>query len=319
MLALAWNVPAAGVTAPMQSEIMTSLELQLDMFRQYLLVEKGLARNTLAAYVGDVQRFCHSLVQHGESPLDTPTRNDVIAYLAARRHQGISSRTTARELVAIKAFYEFMSGRSGTAENPAAHIQTARQWHRLPHTLTHAEIERLLQAPDTTTPLGKRDAALLELLYATGLRASELVHLTLSDVNTVGGYIKVKGKGDKERLVPVGEIATVQLDDYLLAGRPQLVKNRPASQVFVNRAAQGLTRQGLWKIVKRYVQESGITAEVSPHTLRHSFATHLLEGGADLRSLQHMLGHTDISTTQIYTHIVQQRLQQVYHQHHPRP
>jgi integrase/recombinase XerD len=319
MLAAAWNLLAAGAMALRKSESMTSLALQLDVFRQYLLVEKGLARNTLAAYVGDVQRFCEALVQHGKSPLDTPARSDVMVYLAARRQQGISSRTTARELVAIKAFYEFMCVRSETAENPVAHIHTARQWHRLPHTLTHAEIERLLQAPDITTPLGKRDAALLELLYATGLRASELVHLTLSDVNTVAGYIKVKGKGDKERLVPVGEIAAVQLDDYLLAGRPRLVKNRSVSQVFINRAAQGLTRQGLWKIVKRYVRESGIKAEVSPHTLRHSFATHLLEGGADLRSLQHMLGHTDISTTQIYTHIVQQRLQQVYHQHHPRP
>jgi integrase/recombinase XerD len=298
---------------------MSSPDLQLETFREYLLVEKGLARNTLEAYMGDVQRFCQALELSGKSPFDRLARDDIVAYLAARRHEGISSRTTARELVAIKAFYGFVDERSGTVNNPAAQIQTARQWHRLPSTLTHAEIDRLLQAPDTSTPLGKRDAALLELLYATGLRASELVHLALSDVHTVGGYIKVKGKGGKERLVPVGEMAAVQLDDYFLGGRPQLVKNRQVPYVFVNRAAQGLTRQGLWKIVKRYVHISGITAEVSPHTLRHSFATHLLEGGADLRSLQHMLGHTDISTTQIYTHIVQQRLQQVYHQHHPRP
>jgi integrase/recombinase XerD len=319
MLESAENVLAADVLSPMKSGIMSSLDLQLDTFRHYLLVEKGLARNTLEAYVGDVQRFCDALLQQGKSPFHTLTRDDVIAYLAARRHQGISSRTTARELVAIKAFYGFMGERSGTVDNPVAHIQTARQWQRLPPTLTHAEIDRLLQAPDTSTPLGKRDAALLELLYATGLRASELVHLAVSDVHTVGGYVKVKGKGGKERLVPVGEMAAVQLDDYFLEGRPRLVKSRQVPYVFVNRAAQGLTRQGLWKIVKRHVQVSGITAEVSPHTLRHSFATHLLEGGADLRSLQHMLGHTDISTTQIYTHIVQQRLQQVYHQHHPRP
>jgi integrase/recombinase XerD len=298
---------------------MSSPDRQLDAFRDYLLVEKGLARNTLEAYMGDVQRFCHALELRGKSLFDRLARDDIIAYLAARRHAGISSRTTARELVAIKAFYGFMDERSGTANNPAAHIQTARQWQRLPSTLTHAEIDRLLQAPDPSTPLGKRDAALLELLYATGLRASELVHLAMSDVHTVGGYVKVKGKGGKERLVPVGEMAAVQLDDYFLGGRPQLVKNHQVPYVFVNRAAQGLTRQGLWKIVKRYVHISGITVEVSPHTLRHSFATHLLEGGADLRSLQHMLGHTDISTTQIYTHIVQQRLQQVYHQHHPRP
>jgi integrase/recombinase XerD len=298
---------------------MFSLDIQLDAFQHYLLVEKGLARNTLEAYIGDVQRFCHYLSQQGVSPVHSLTRDDVIGYLATRRQQGVSARTTARELVAIKAFYAFMSECSGILTNPAAHIQTPHQWQRLPHTLTYAEVERLLQAPDTNTPLGKRDAALLELLYATGMRASEIVHLTLNDINTMGGYVKVKGKGDKERLVPVGDMASVQLDDYLLEGRPRLVRGRHATHVFVNRAAQGLTRQGLWKIVKRYVQEATLTTHVSPHTLRHSFATHLLEGGIDLRSLQHMLGHTDISTTQIYTHVVQQRLHKVYRQHHPRP
>jgi integrase/recombinase XerD len=316
---IAENVLTAGIRSRIKSETMSSLDIQLDAFQHYLLIEKGLARNTIEAYVGDVQRFCHYLNQQGTSPLHQLTRDDVIGYLAARRQQGISARTTARELVAIKAFYAFMSERSTMADNPAAHIQTPRQWQRLPHTLTHAEVERLLQAPDTNTPLGKRDAALLELLYATGMRASELVSLTLNDINTIGGYVKVKGKGDKERLVPVGDMAAVQLDDYLLEGRPKLVKNRQATHVFVNRAAQGLTRQGLWKIVKRYVQEATITTHVSPHTLRHSFATHLLEGGIDLRSLQHMLGHTDISTTQIYTHVVQQHLHKVYRQHHPRP
>lgn len=300
-------------------EIMSFFESQLDSFHQYLLVEKGLARNTLVAYVADVQRFCHYVERQGQSPAMPISREAVIDYLAARRQQGISARTIARELVAIKAFYSFTCEHAGMLENPAAQIQTPRQWHRLPHTLTHADVERLLQAPDTHTPLGKRDAALLELLYATGLRASELVQLTLSHVNTAGGYVKVQGKGGKERLVPIGEVAAVQLDEYLLQGRPKLVKKRQTPYVFVNRAAQGLTRQGLWKIVKRYVQAAGITIEVSPHTLRHSFATHLLDGGMDLRSLQYVLGHTDISTTQIYTHVVQQRLHQVYQQHHPRP
>jgi integrase/recombinase XerD len=321
-LGYAWtseNMLEASIMPRIKSETMSSRDIQLDAFQHYLLVEKGLARNTLEAYVGDVQRFCHYLSQQGISPVHSLTRDDVIGYLAARRQQGVSACTTARALVSIKAFYAFMSERSEMTNNPAAHIQTPRQWQRLPHTLTYAEVEQLLQAPDTNTPLGKRDAALLELLYATGMRASELVSLTLHDINTMGGYVKVKGKGDKERLVPVGDMASVQLDDYLLEGRPKLVKNRQAAHVFVNRAAQGLTRQGLWKIVKRYVQQATLTTRVSPHTLRHSFATHLLEGGMDLRSLQHMLGHTDISTTQIYTHIVQQRLQKVYRQHHPRP
>jgi integrase/recombinase XerD len=185
--------------------------------------------------------------------------------------------------------------------------------------LTPQEVEQLLQTPDTSTLLGKRDAALLEMLYATGLRASELVGLTVGDVQAMAGYVKVCGKGGKERLVPVGEIAAVQLDDYLLEGRPQLVKARPAVHLFVNRSAQGLTRQGLWKIIKKYMHQAAIHKPFSPHTLRHSFATHLLEGGADLRSLQHMLGHVDISTTQIYTHVVQQRLRALYTTHHPRP
>jgi integrase/recombinase XerD len=319
MLGTGENMLEAGIVLRVETEIMSSLDLQLDVFQHYLLVEKGLARNTLEAYVGDVQRFCHYLSQQGTSPVQLLTRDDVMGYLAARRQQRVSARTTARELVAIKAFYAFLSERSEMTHNPAAHIQTPRQWQRLPQTLTYAEVERLLQAPDTSSALGKRDAALLELLYATGLRASELVSLTLNDINTMGGYVKVKGKGDKERLVPIGDMASVQLDDYLLEGRPRLVKNRQATHVFVNRAAQGLTRQGLWKIVKRYVQEATLITHVSPHTLRHSFATHLLEGGMDLRSLQHILGHTDISTTQIYTHVVQQRLHQVYRQHHPRP
>jgi integrase/recombinase XerD len=295
------------------------IEPQLDAFYQYLAVEKGLARNTLIAYLADIQRFCTNLQQRSKQPFQTLSREDIIDYLATRRSHGISTRTTARELVAIKAFYRFLYERDKVASNPAVQIQSPRQWQRLPHVLTRAEVEQLLQTPDTSTPLGKRDAALLELLYATGLRASELVGLILDDVNTVGAYLKVRGKGGKERLIPIGEMAAVQLDDYLLHGRPQLIRARQAATLFVNRSAVGLTRQGLWKIVKRYVRHAGITKPMSPHTLRHSFATHLLEGGADLRSLQHLLGHVDISTTQIYTHIVQQRLRAIYQRHHPRP
>jgi integrase/recombinase XerD len=294
-------------------------EPQLDAFHQYLLVEKGLAQNTLVAYLADLQRFCTSLQQRSRQPCHMLRREDIIDYLATRRSHGISARTTARELVAIKAFYRFLCERAQVASNPAVQIQAPRQWQRLPQVLTRTEVEQLLQTPDTSTSLGKRDAALLELLYATGLRASELVDLRLDGVNTVGAYLTVRGKGGKERLVPIGDMAAVQLDDYLLHARPRLLRERQAVALFVNRSAVGLTRQGLWKIVKRYVRQARITKPVSPHTLRHSFATHLLEGGADLRSLQHLLGHVDISTTQIYTHIVQQRLQAVYHRHHPRP
>jgi integrase/recombinase XerD len=295
------------------------LDTQLDAFHQYLVVEKGLTHNTLVAYMADVQRFYASMQRQGKAPLQTLQRGDIVDYLASRRHQGVSAQTTARELVAIKAFYSFWCERETTVQNPVAQVQSPRQWRRLPQVLTRAEVERLLQMPDTSTAIGKRDAALLELLYATGLRASELVELTLDSVNTVGGALKVRGKGGKERLVPIGEIAAVQLEDYLSMGRAALVKRRHTPYLFVNRSAQGLTRQSLWKLVKKYALQACLTKPISPHTLRHSFATHLLEGGADLRSLQHMLGHADISTTQIYTHIAQPQLQRTYQMYHPRP
>ena len=294
------------------------LESQLDLLQQYLIVEKGLARNTLAAYMSDLQHFCAFAQAHGAATFQALTREDIIAYLAERRRQGIAARTIARELVSLKTLYRFLHLHEAGTADPTAQIQAPKQGRYLPNVLTPQEVEWLLQTPDTSTPLGKRDAALLEMLYATGLRASELVTLTVGDVQTTAGYVKVRGKGGKERLVPVGEMAVVQLDDYLLEGRPKLVKMRPAVHLFVNRSAQGLTRQGLWKIIKKYMHQAAIHKPFSPHTLRHSFATHLLEGGADLRSLQHMLGHVDISTTQIYTHVVQQRLRALYMTHHPR-
>jgi integrase/recombinase XerD len=295
------------------------LESQLDLLQRYLIVEKGLARNTLAAYMSDLQHFCAFAQAHGAATFQDLTREDIIAYLAERRRQGIAARTIARELVSLKTLYRFLPLYEAGTADPTAQIQAPKQGRYLPNVLTLQEVERLLHTPDTSTPLGKRDAALLEMLYATGLRASELVVLTVGDVQTTAGCVKVRGKGGKERLVPVGEMAVVQLDDYLLEGRPKLVKTRPAVHLFVNRSAQGLTRQGLWKIIKKYMHQAAIHKPCSPHTLRHSFATHLLEGGADLRSLQHMLGHVDISTTQIYTHVVQERLRTLYTTHHPRP
>jgi len=295
------------------------LDSQLDLLQQHLIVEKGLSRNTLAAYMSDLQHFGMFVRARGALMFQDLSREDIITYLAERRQQGIAARTLARELVSLKTLYRFLHGQQAGTADPTAQIQAPRQGRYLPDVLTLHEVEQLLQAPDTSTPLGKRDAALLEMLYATGLRASELIALTVGDVQTATGYVKVRGKGGKERLVPVGEMAAVQLDDYLLAGRPQLLKARSAVHLFVNRSAAGLTRQGLWKIVKKYLHQAAIHKPFSPHTLRHAFATHLLEGGADLRSLQHMLGHVDISTTQIYTHVVQQRLRALYMAHHPRP
>jgi integrase/recombinase XerD len=295
------------------------LEHQLEVLHQYLAIEKGLAENTIAAYMGDLQRFGAYAQAYGLEASTQLDRAVITDYLAERRQQGISARTTARELVAIKALCRFLAARGEVDGDPAATLQTPRQWQRLPSVLTYDEVERLLQAPDTTTAAGKRDAALLEVLYATGLRASELVGLRLEQVEVQSGVVKVRGKGGKERLVPIGELAAIQLEDYLAYGRPRLLKQYRTSYIFVNRSGQGLSRQSLWKIVKKYVQLAGINKAISPHTLRHSFATHLLEGGADLRSLQLMLGHADMTTTQLYTHVVQQRLQTVYQTFHPRP
>lgn len=305
------------MTRPRKAEPM--LDFQLDKLQHYLVVEKGLARNTLAAYMADVQRFVTFMEQHGRDALQAVKREDITAYLEARRQQGITARTTARELVSIRTLYRFLRDVEAITMEPTAHLQTPYRGKSLPQALTQGEVEQLLQAPDTCTLLGKRDAALLEMLYATGLRASELIGLRYEDIDTTVGYLRVCGKGGKERLVPMGEMATIQLEDYLTAGRPQLLKGRQATFLFVNRSAQGLTRQGVWKIVKKYMRQAAIYKPLSPHTLRHSFATHLLQGGADLRVLQQMLGHADISTTQIYTHVVQQRLQAVYTKHHPRP
>lgn len=296
-----------------------SFEHHLDRLQQYLIVEKGLSRNTLAAYLSDLQRFKNFLQQEALPAFQNLTPDHITGYLAARRRQGVAARTLARELVSIKTLYRLLREEGTLAVDPTQQISTPQQRQVLPDVLSLDEVEQLLEAPDRDTPLGKRDAAMLEVLYATGLRVSELVELSLGDVHAATGCIKVLGKGGKERLVPMGEVAAKRVEDYVLAGRLELAKGRQAAALFINRSARKLTRQALWKIVKKYVHQVAIHKSISPHTLRHSFATHLLAGGADLRSLQHMLGHVDISTTQIYTHVVQQRLQAVYTAHHPRP
>ncbi len=290
---------------------------QLDAFSQHLVVEKGLASNTVSAYMADLQRFFDHLEKAQVAfPLH---REAIVSYLFARRQEGITARSTARELSAIKAFCRFLHERGELHTDASRYVQTPNLARRLPRALTHEEVESLLQAPDTTSAGGKRDAALLEVIYATGLRASELVGLRLADIDMAGGYLKARGKGGKERFIPLGELAVLQLDDYLSDGRPQLLKQGPASDLFLNRSGRAMSRQSVWKIVKKYVQWAGIEKPISPHTLRHAFAIHLLEGGADLRTLQQLLGHADMATTQIYTHIVQERLRTVYNTYHPRP
>lgn len=294
-------------------------EDHLDSLQQSLIVEKGLARNTLAAYLADLHRFKDFVQQQDLPAFQNLTPDHITGYLASRREQGVAARTLARELVSIKTLYRFLREAGALALDPTEQISTPQQRQVLPDVLSLQEVEQLLGSPDTDTPLGRRDAAMLEVLYAAGLRVSELVALNLGDVHATTSCIKVRGKGEKERLVPMGEVAAGRVEDYMLAGRPELAKGRQVTALFINRSARRLTRQALWKVVKKYVRQVAIHKSISPHTLRHSFATHLLAGGADLRSLQHMLGHVDISTTQIYTHVVQQRLRAVYAAHHPRP
>ena len=296
-----------------------SFEHHLDRLQQHLIVEKGLARNTLAAYLSDLHCFRDFIEEENLPSFLCLTPDHITRYLARRREHGVAASTSARELVSVKTLYRFLREEGILTDDPTERISTPQQKHGLPDVLSMEEVERILEAPDRATPLGKRDAAMLETFYCAGLRVSEMVDMNLEDVRASTGFIMVRGKGGKERLVPMGEVATERIEEYLREGRPGLAKGREAAALFINRSARRLSRQALWKIVKKYVQKVAVHKTVSPHTLRHSFATHLLAGGADLRSLQHMLGHADISTTQIYTHVAQQRLRAVYAEHHPRP
>lgn len=294
-------------------------EHYLDQLQRHLIVEKGLSRNTVAAYLSDLYCFRDYIERENFPTFLCLTPDHITRYIAKRREQGVAASTSARELVSIKILYRFLREEGVLAVDPSERISSPQQKQVLPDVLSLEEVDRLLEAPDRDTPLGKRDAALLEIFYCAGLRVSELADLNRVDVHASTGFIMVRGKGGKERLVPIGEVAAERIEDYVLAGRPKLAKGREAAALFINRSAHRLTRQALWKIVKKYVQKVTIHKSISPHTLRHSFATHLLAGGADLRSLQQMLGHADISTTQIYTHVVQHRLRAVYSEHHPRP
>jgi integrase/recombinase XerD len=233
--------------------------------------------------------------------------------------QTLSARSCARNLSSLKMFFRFLVSDGKIKNSPVRLLEAAKLSQRLPGILSRQEVESLLSQPNGSNPLGQRDKALMEILYATGLRVSELVNLKLSNVNLEAGYVRMMGKGSKERIVPMGSKALEVLKAYLSEGRPRLLKGRSSSYLFLNLRGNPLTRQGFWKVIKKYGRSAGIKKEITPHKLRHSFATHLLEGGADLRSVQIMLGHVDISTTQIYTHITRERLKQVHERYHPRP
>ncbi|MFU8855780.1 MAG: site-specific tyrosine recombinase XerD [Deferrisomatales bacterium] len=290
----------------------------LGVFLDHLLVERGLSRNTVDAYARDVSAFLAFLGGAGRPEADTARGRDVLSWLKAQRARGLSARTTARRLSALRAFYRFLVREGLAGENPLERLESPKLWKTLPRTLSAEETRALVESPRSQDPQGLRDRALLELLYASGLRVSEAAGLTLDRVELSLGFVRPLGKGSKERIVPVGGRALEALRDYLEQGRPLLLKGRRDGHVFLSRFGRRLSRQSLWKRVKQAARAAGVSSSVSPHTLRHSFATHLLEGGADLRSVQMMLGHADLATTQVYTHITRQRLLDLVRRHHPR-
>ena len=289
----------------------------LDEFITHLRVERGLAQNTIQAYSRDLVRFFMYLESRNLTPFEIARGfiRDYVGTLSSR----LSKRSQARNISAIKTFFRFLVSEGRMKENPARLMETPRIPRKLPDILSLDEVMQLLVQPDITTPLGQRDRAMLELLYATGLRVSELVGLRVSDVKLEAGYVKTLGKGAKERLVPFGEKALQAVRAYLSYGRPALLKDGHPPHLFLNFRGKPLTRQGFWKIAGNHGRAAGIKKRIKPHGLRHSFASHLLEAGADLRSVQVMLGHVDITTTQIYTHVTRGRLKELHEKCHPRP
>jgi integrase/recombinase XerD len=294
------------------------MDAELNQFYQHLTVERGLAPLTLEAYARDLRDFWEFLEARGRKGWAAVSLDDVRDYLVVLEARSLGARSRARRLSALRQFFRFLEREEQVAVNPLELLDSPRLPRKLPQVLGEKEVAALLAAPDPTTPQGRRDGALLEVLYATGLRVSELVGLTLKQVDLRRGVVRPLGKGSKERVVPMVAQAVAKLQDYLAQGRPQLLKGRDSPYIFINHRGGRLSRQGFWKILKQYALKAGVRG-LSPHTLRHSFATHLLSRGANLRVLQLLLGHADLATTQIYTHLDAARLREVYQKAHPRP
>lgn len=288
-------------------------------FSDYLRIEKRNSPHTVSAYRRDLSRFSAELA--GQK-VDSVTTANIRDFLISLREQGLSPASVARSLSSIKSFFKYLCQDKQFQDNPAEILETPKRWRKLPDVLSSEDVDNLLKCPDLESVLGLRDKAMLEILYASGLRVSELINLQVSQLDMQVGYLRTLGKGSKERIVPIGAMAKRAVENYILNSRPALVSSRKdgekSEQLFVTRRGRGMTRQGFWKLLKGYVTQANIRASVSPHTLRHAFATHLLERGADLRSVQQMLGHSDISTTQIYTHILGKRMLEIHQQFHPR-
>jgi integrase/recombinase XerD len=289
-------------------------------FLTHVRVERGLSANTVTAYRRDLAKF-DDFAKKRKLTLESVSRDNLVEFLASLYRQKLESRTVARHLVTLRNFFRFAQLQELIATDPSLNLESPKIRRSLPGYLRLEEIERLLAQPDDKTPLGLRDHAMLDVLYSTGLRVSELISLRVMDLDTAVGCIRCIGKGDKERIVPIGKKALALVERYLRDARPKLIgkgKQALATTLFINRRGAPLSRVGVWKILSAYGRKAGLRSSLTPHMLRHSFATHLLERGADLRSVQLMLGHSDISTTQIYTHVVEERLKQIYKAHHPR-
>ena len=294
----------------------TKSETFIQQFADYLRVERGLAVNTVKSYSRDLAGFTDFLEDsHLDSVLEA-TRLNITEYLAHLRRRGLASSTVDRKTDSLRSFYRFLTAERYTEDDPTRLIESARSWSKLPGVLSVEEMQSLLEQPNTSKPLGLRNMVVLEIMYATGLRVSELTGLRITDLNPEIGYLRCLGKGNKERVVPIGSKALAAVKEYLDSGRPLL--NPEGDYLLVNNRGKKLTRDGVLRIIKKLAKSAGIQKNVSPHTLRHCFATHLLERGADLRSLQEMLGHADIATTQIYTHVNSKRLKDVHQKFHPR-
>lgn len=294
------------------------LDNLVDQYINYLLVEKGLSDNTIESYSSDLALYLEFLKKNGVKNVSDSDTAIILKHLIDLRNSGLGAKSRTRHLITLRGFYRFLMQEKIVERDPSRIIDLPKGGLKLPDVLSVEEVKKLLNICDTKKPKGIRDAAMIELLYAAGLRVSELVNVKLQNVSMEAGFVRVFGKGSKERVVPIGLYAKQKIDHYIKSSRPLLLKNVVSQYLFVARAGKPMTRQGFWKQLKKYGQIAGIKKRVTPHSLRHSFASHLLEGGADLRAVQIMLGHVDISTTQIYTHVARKRLKEMHEKYHPR-
>jgi len=296
----------------------------IDSFLTYLTVEKGFSENTVAAYRNDLYQLAsfveEEAAQRGSiASWASFNRQDMLSYLLNLKERNYAATTVARKVAAARSFFNFMVAEGNIKDNPSQNIGSPKVGRSLPKPISFSQVRRLLEQPTKlSTPEAKRDKAILELLYASGMRVSELVALNVSDIDIGGGYVRCFGKGHKERLIPIYRQAALAVEEYVKESRPRLTRNDTERALFLNRRGERLTRQGLWQILKGYAKSAELDKEVTPHTLRHSFATHMLSGGADLRSVQELLGHANISTTQVYTHLTTEHIRRAYEKSHPR-